>query len=841
MSSASITIDFGIDLGTTNSLIARAVNGTVEVFKNPIGHKETLPSAVAYRKGRTLVGDKAKEYVARDPANVFTGFKRKMGTAERFFVPEIADFRSPVDLSALVLQELKNFVYTGEQVDAAVITIPASFDTIQSNATKEAGYNAGFKEVVLLQEPVAASLAFANKREGEGAGGALEGQWLVYDLGGGTFDVALVRFDGDEMRVVDHEGDNYLGGLDFDGSIIEKIVVPYLKSAGNFPGIENGLRSAGSAYGTLYFTLLHKAEEAKIILSNAQSTEIEFEIEDAGGELQEVSVPVSRAQFEACIQQPIEYSISLVEKLLQKQGGAGTINEIILIGGSTYIPIVRQMLERRLKIPVNAGIDPTTAVAAGAAYFAATRKRQQAPLSNAEGVQSGAPDAKHPTLSVRTAYSRTSREREEYFTAQISGTTNKLFYRIQRTDGGFDSGLKPLAERVFEMLPLLSHTANAFRFTVTDVQGMVIPTDIATIEIAQGQFSIEGQPLPADICLEVDDPANKTTRLEVIFEKNNILPLRKTLVREITRMLKRGTGDSLIINVLEGNRYAMPASNLTIGAIEIKADQLDTDIVKGSDVEIVLEINESRDLSIEATLLMNEQRFANVFTPSVRHISLERLKGELKDLLWDASKAMDKAEREEHYELAAQLQDIRESLQMGYSRASRLMPDDLTDEKYSLDERKRALARQLDVLSKDAGLAAAIDEYMDERDWCLRTLEADGAPERMERYKKIVAEEQSYLAAQSIYLLKNKISELRRLGWEVRRNDPVTLISSYHYWNSQPDEAFRDAKKARTALEGADKAIERQNYAELLALLGQVWSVAIDNEQRESFNGTGLG
>src|SRR6478672_10893654 len=127
------TINFGIDLGTTNSLIARYTNGEVEVFKNPIGHKETLPSAVAFRKGRTIVGDKAREYIEKDPANVFAGFKRKMGTSERFFVPDASDFKSPVDLSALVLQELKNFVYTGEQVDAAVITIPASFDTIQSN------------------------------------------------------------------------------------------------------------------------------------------------------------------------------------------------------------------------------------------------------------------------------------------------------------------------------------------------------------------------------------------------------------------------------------------------------------------------------------------------------------------------------------------------------------------------------------------------------------------------------------------------------------------------------------------------------------------------------------
>jgi len=175
----SSTINFGIDLGTTNSLIAKYSNGIMEVFKNPVGHRETLPSVVGFRKERILVGEKAKEYIEKDPANVFAGFKRKMGTSESFFVPNLGDFRTPVQLSSMVLKELKNFVYTGETPQSIVITIPASFDTIQSNATKQAGYDAGFKEVILLQEPIAASLAFVNK----GAEKITDGQWLVYDLG----------------------------------------------------------------------------------------------------------------------------------------------------------------------------------------------------------------------------------------------------------------------------------------------------------------------------------------------------------------------------------------------------------------------------------------------------------------------------------------------------------------------------------------------------------------------------------------------------------------------------------------------------------------------------------
>src|ERR1700743_1386042 len=163
MQTQTQTINFAIDLGTTNSLIARGVNGAVDIFKNPSGMKVTLPSVVAFRKDRILIGDKAREYVEKDASNVFSAFKRKMGTSESFFIPNSGAFRTPIELSTLVLQELKNFIFTGEAPESVVITIPASFDTVQSNATKEAGYAAGFREVLLLQEPIAASLAFANK------------------------------------------------------------------------------------------------------------------------------------------------------------------------------------------------------------------------------------------------------------------------------------------------------------------------------------------------------------------------------------------------------------------------------------------------------------------------------------------------------------------------------------------------------------------------------------------------------------------------------------------------------------------------------------------------------
>ena len=256
------TINFGIDLGTTNSAITKFVKGEVIVFNNPLDYgRATLPSVVAYRKDRIIVGSGAKKYLEKDPKNVIGAFKRKMGTSESYKIKSLNESKTPIDLSAQVIKELKTFVNTDENIDSTVITIPASFDLIQSNATKEAGYQAGFKQIVLLQEPIAASLAYANMKKTRELS---DGQWLVYDLGGGTFDVALVKINEGEMKIIDHEGDNFLGGADFDQLIVEKLIIPEINEEYSFENLENDLKSAAGKYNARYYVLLKRAEEAKI-------------------------------------------------------------------------------------------------------------------------------------------------------------------------------------------------------------------------------------------------------------------------------------------------------------------------------------------------------------------------------------------------------------------------------------------------------------------------------------------------------------------------------------------------------------------------------------------------
>jgi molecular chaperone DnaK len=438
------------------------------------------------------------------------------------------------------------------------------------------------------------------------------------------------------------------------------------------------------------------------------------------------------------------------------------------------------------------------------------------------------------------AYAKTSRDAEEYFTASFTGVAPGMQYRIQRGDGGFDTGVKQLTERIAEMLPLLPNVNNIFRLIVSDNAGNNISAGIPQIEINHGKFNIEGQPLPSDICIEVDDPVNKTTKLEVIFEKNNILPLRKTIVREAGKIVRKDSQESIVINVLEGARYAMPSSNLPIGIIEIKGNLLQQDLVKGSDIEIMLEMNESRDLKVAVTLLMNDQEFANVFTPSARQVSIDRLRGELKDLVYDARIQRNSAEAHENYELAAQAQMILEEAERCYDRVQQLQQDDVTDEKYQLEERKRTLARQLDSMTRETGIQELIDEYLGERNYAEELFREHNDQARLEKLSRITEHEEQFLAGQGMYIIRGKINEIRRLSWEIRKNDPESLISAYYYYAHEPQEKYTDPRAAQEYLELCDKAIERQNYKELLVLLQRLHNLYKDDTIRENFHGTGL-
>ena len=828
------TINFGIDLGTTNSLIARAGDGGIEVFKNPVGHKETLPSCVAFRNGRIIVGEKARELIEKDPANVFQSFKRRMGTDQRYFVESITDFVSPVQLSSYVLKELKSFIHSGEPLNAAIITIPASFDTLQSNATKEAGHMAGIKEVILLQEPIAASLAYANKVADKQK---LSGIWLIYDLGGGTFDAAIVEVR-EEMRVLDHRGNNYLGGMDFDSLLVEHLVVPYLEAKTGNTGVLQQMQTAGSPLNKLYYILLHKAEEAKKELSVATSTEIEFDYEDANGKIQTECLLIQRSDFENLIRSKIDQTIQLVNDLLRaNQLQTSQINQVLLVGGSTYIPLVKKMLEDETGITVNNSIDPTTAIAAGAAYFASSKNSSftDAPTAIAQPVEN------KTTFTIKHAYNRHCSDTEEVVIATIEGPVENHFYRIVRHDGGFDSGLIPLRSKISAVLPLLSNHNNIFELKLFDNENNLVFTLPEPISINQGTFSIYGQTLPNDICLEIDNIVTNKTNLELVFSKNALLPLKKTLIKTLSRSIQKGNTDDIVINMFEGNRLSKPSSCISLGFLRISGENLQSSIYKGSDIEITFEISESREIKVTAFSLNTDQQFSNIFKPEERTINRKKLMDDLKELKLNSQRELTSAIQSEKFDAAEYWKKYDDEIGKMTLDLKRSPENDVTDIVFQIEERKRYFSQLFDEQNEFDSVTGLKEDYLASRRFCQELVNERGTSRHKQQLEKMTADESHFLSGSSAHVIRSMMSEFDRIIREIKNNDPDYIINNFMNLQSYPQQYYKDYARAKKLFITGEKAFEDRNYIELKGINQALINLLIDELLiRTDYTNTGL-
>lgn len=802
------TINFGIDLGTTNSAIAKFVKGEVIVFNNPLDYgRATLPSVVCYQKDKIIVGSQAKVMFGKQKKDAFTQafFKRKMGTSESFQIKSQNRSITPIELSAQVLKELKTFVNTCDNLESVVITIPASFDLIQSNATKEAGYQAGFKQVVLLQEPIAASLAYANMKKSKEL---TDGQWLVYDFGGGTFDVALIRIKDGEMKVIDHEGNNFLGGADIDQMIVDKLVIPKINAEFSFENLEDEMKSASGKYNSKYYVLLSRAEEAKIRLSAVTSAEIVVDgFEDEEGNEVDFEITITRSEFNDLIKASVDGTIDMIKTILTRNSlGSKDIQFTLMVGGSTYIPYVRQRVEEILQIPVNCEIDPTTAVAVGAAYYAATKQKE---ISKTDKHQ------KKTALSIKASYNKASKEKDELFAARVAGDTEGLFYKIVRQDGGFDSGLKKLSERISEDLPLVENAYNFFTLTVYDSLNNVVETDIEPIGINSG-FGISGQPLPEDICLEVDDYDNPGhTRLALIFQRNTVLPTKRTVTFPLNKTVLKGSNDEVIkVNILQGSHLSLPLSNKTLGFMQIKGTNLKRDVSKGSDIEITISLSESQDLTIAAYLNMADQEFKQTFNPKERHTDIELLKEQVEDLAEKLDEEIEQATEKEDYETANALSKLKKEMEIISEDTDKLTTDDVTDDKYKLEDKKRKIAQEIDTATKDKRLQKAKEHYYKIKSECLEHLDEGGNDHERKTYNDIVSQEEAFMSTNSPIKIQEKSDELQSIIGQIRWRTPDFLTGIFN-WLKGEQPKMNDQTQAKSLIDAGKFAVESQNWDRL--------------------------
>ena len=343
----------GIDLGTTNSCVAVMEGGEPVVIPNAEGNR-TTPSVVAFSKnGERLVGQIAKRQAVTNPDNTVISIKRKMGTNEKVNID--GDSFTPQEISAMILQKLKADAenYLGQTVTQAVITVPAYFSDSQRQATKDAGKIAGLDVLRIINEPTAAALAFGMDKEDQ------DQKIMIYDLGGGTFDVSILDIGDGVFEVLATNGNTHLGGDDFDQRIIDYLVDEFKKS--------NGIDLKQDKMAMQ--RLKEAAEKAKIELSGMQQTQINlpFITADANGP-KHLDVTLTRAKFEELIGDLIDATKVPVENALKDAKiTAADLHKVLLVGGSTRVPAVQEMVKKITGKEPDKGINPDECVAIGAA------------------------------------------------------------------------------------------------------------------------------------------------------------------------------------------------------------------------------------------------------------------------------------------------------------------------------------------------------------------------------------------------------------------------------------------------------------------------------------------
>ena len=615
---ARIKIDYGIDLGTTNSAIARMENGE-SVIKQTKNLMDTLPSCVYFSKNKKgeralRVGMKAKDSVYSDAITAlskneppkecgYLEFKREMGSDKKYSNENMPkETYSPEELSAEVLKELKSLI-NDETVNSVVITVPAMFTANQKDATMKAAHIAGFQQCELLQEPIAACMAYGLSSEKK------NGKWLVFDFGGGTFDAALVKVEDGILTVFDTEGDNYLGGKNLDEAVVNKILIPSLREDYDLSSYE----TIAWKKKALIDALKGPAEEMRIALSFADSTDystydrnLNLGIDDNGEEI-DLEITITKDQLINAIGEQYQKAVNICKNLLERNGLTGKdLSSLILVGGPTYSPIIRGMLKEEITSNVDTSINPMTAVARGAALYASTIDA----YVNEEKIKQ---EASSKVVFLQVGYVSTSVASSEWISVKIDiektgiNCPKELSVEFQRADGAWRSDRTSVDTNgnVIEAF-LLEGKPNTFKIKAYNQQGNSVETFPSEFTIIQG-IKVGAAPLPYNIGIAVySDVKKRGVFLPAKgLEKTRPLPAVGVVPdRKVTQALRPGVStDILSIPVYqvsgldaEGKTAALYT---LISNVVVTGDDIEQFISENSNVDITLHVDSSEMMRME--------------------------------------------------------------------------------------------------------------------------------------------------------------------------------------------------------------------------------------------------
>jgi molecular chaperone DnaK len=830
-------IDYGIDLGTTNSAIARMENG-VPTIKKSDTLKDTVPSCIHFNKRQDiLVGDTAFNVMKNDNSralktfekgktNTFIEFKRTMGTTHSYDCSNMNKSFSSEELSSEILKKLKSFVQD-ENISSIVITVPAKFLNPQNEATMQAAKLAGFKHIELLQEPVAAATAYGLGSKSK------DGFWLVFDFGGGTFDAALIKAEEGILAVKDTDGDAWLGGKNLDEAIVDQIIIPNLQEKFAIDSVLDDSVKKQILRDAVKF----KAEEAKIQLSFKDSHHIlsdlgDLPFEDENGDEPEIDVLVTQKDMENALSPIFQKAIDITKALLKRNNLKGSdLGALILVGGPTYSPILRRMLKEQITDKVDTSVDPMTVVAQGAALFAST-------ISVSDEVKETTRDKTKLQLDIK--YEATTVELDEMVNLKVlkektTGTfPEKIYADVVRFDGLWSSGKKLVGEKatIVDVL-LVEGRSNSFEINVYDEAGNKLECQPHQFSILQGIGGLDKmQVLPYYIGIgkffssegkDLFQPAKG-------LDKNKTVPATGVINGLKTRSeIRPGMIKDIIrIPIYQGDYNAEgtnPVLNNLVTEVIITGEDMPALLPLGSDVDITIKVDSSQLMKFTAYFpLLNHTEELEIEIKQTEPPTEESLSKEI-------SKAKRTAQKVNANDVSENIEALEEQLENEKGSADGKMKilDGLRKELLKLDSAEKiAEWPKVEQELKDAfyeleDLIKKIKANSDDEDLNMDKVEA-----HIQEYKKTI---EHIIQKKDTKAAKELTEEIEGLDRELRNSVSGGMVDKgrleYH------DREFnnidwKDKNKARLLVNQGLKLIQEGKTSQLRPLLHQIWDLRID-------------
>lgn len=589
----------GIDLGTTNSAVSVFDGEDLRLIKSA-DQNDVTPSAIFYdRRGNKYVGKRAYDQAARNPDSAATLFKRLMGTGTPIKLPAVGLTLTPEECSAEVLRML--FGYLPEEIrndpeTGTVITVPAAFNQMQKDATMAAAEKAGLGNVALMQEPVAAVMSVMRHRKSDG-------MFLIFDLGGGTLDIAIAQSISGRVSLLAHGGIAMCGGRDFDRLLLDSVVKPWLLSNFNLP--EDFV--SDSRYAGLRCMATWAAERAKIELSaNEEATisldDSELRIKDESGQDIYLDIEIGRSLYDRLISSQIDESIAATRETMEKAGlTPHDIGRVVFVGGPTQYKPLRDKVAFELGIAASTDVNPMTAVAEGAAVFAESIDWSSQNRGRKSGRGALAADGE---LGLSFSYQARTPDSKARVIAKVGGKAEAgTAFQFDSLDTGWSSGKVAIKDGAGVEVPLAKPGENAFKVFVFDAAGGPVKLPQDKIIISRTAAQIDAIPASHSIGVEALEKIGGRVVLDYLVREGDQLPEKGRKTFKAGEYLRAGATGSIKFKLWEGGIEDPVTDNRFIGMFEIKgSDFSDGVIAKGADLQCEYEVLDSGNIVLDVTV-----------------------------------------------------------------------------------------------------------------------------------------------------------------------------------------------------------------------------------------------